>query len=201
MCTRYWVDESPELRPIVEEMRRSPLNARFKERTGRSFSPGEVRPSDISPAIATDRRGQRAVFPMRWGFSGKSFLLNARAETAAVRPTFRECFERRRCALPASWYFEWEHERDEKGRIKTGQRYKIRPEGEALTWLCGIYRIEEGLPVFVVLTREPGEGISFIHDRMPLILPGECIDEWIRPEADPSALLERALTDMIFEKG
>ena len=62
-------------------------------------------------------------------------------------------------------------------------------------------RIEEGLPVFVVLTREPGDGISFIHDRMPLILPEECVGDWIRPDADPSALLERALTDMIFEKG
>lgn len=201
MCTRYWVDASPELRPIVEEMNRSPLMSRFRERTGRDFSFGEVRPSDLAAALASDRKGKKAVFPMRWGFSGKSLLLNARAETAAAKPTFRECFERRRCALPASWYFEWEHVRDEKGRARTGQRYKIRPGGEEIAWLCGLYRIEEGLPVFVVLTRESGAGISFIHDRMPLILPGKCIDEWIRPDADPSGLIERALTDMIFEKG
>lgn len=201
MCTRYWVDESPELRPIVEEMRRSPLSARFRERTGRTLSFGEVRPSDLAAAAASDRKGQRAFFPMKWGFSGKSLLLNARAETAALKPTFRECFERRRCALPASWYFEWEHTRDEKGRMRTGQRYQIRPRGQEVTWLCGLYRIEEGLPVFVVLTRESGEEISFIHDRMPLILPGELVGDWIRPDADPSSLLERALTDMIFEKG
>ena len=201
MCTRYWVDASPELRPIVEEMNRSVLTARFKERTGRVFSPGEVRPSDLAAAVARNRKGQRAVFPMRWGFSGKSLLLNARAETAAVKPTFRECFERRRCLLPASWYYEWERAADEKGRARTGQRYRIRPRGEKVTWLCGLYRIEEGLPVFVVLTREAGEGISFIHDRMPLILPEECTDEWICPGREPSDLLERALTDMIFEKG
>lgn len=201
MCTRYWVDQSPELRPIVEEMNRSPLTVRFRERTGRVFSFGEVRPSDLAAAAAADRKGHRAVFPMRWGFSGKSLLLNARAETAGEKPTFRECFERRRCALPASWYFEWEHVRDEKGRIKTGARYRIRPRGEDVTWLCGLYRIEEGLPVFVVLTREPGESISFIHDRMPLILPGRCIDEWVSPGRDPSGLIGEALTDMIFEKG
>ncbi|MBR7045382.1 MAG: SOS response-associated peptidase family protein [Lachnospiraceae bacterium] len=201
MCTRYWVDASPELRPIVEEMRRSSLNGRFEERSGRPFAFGEVRPSDTAPAVATGRRGQKAVFPMKWGFSGKSLLLNARAETAAKKTTFRECFERRRCVLPASCYFEWEHVKDGRGKVKTGSRYRIRPEGERVTWLCGLYRIEEGLPVFVVLTREPGEGISFIHDRMPLILPEECVGEWIRPDADPSALLERALTDMIFEKG
>ena len=69
-----------------------------------------------------------------------------------------------------------------------------------MTWLCGLYRIEEGLPVFVILTREPGEGIRFIHDRMPLILPENCIGDWIRPDTKPEELLGDALTDMIFEK-
>ena len=69
-----------------------------------------------------------------------------------------------------------------------------------MTWLCGLYRIEEGLPVFVVLTREPGEEIRFIHDRMPLIMPGDCVNEWIRPDAKPEELVERALTEMVYEK-
>ena len=41
-----------------------------------------------------------------------------------------------------------------------------------MTWLCGLYCIENGLPAFVILTREAGEGIRFIHDPMPLIMPG-----------------------------
>ena len=69
-----------------------------------------------------------------------------------------------------------------------------------MTWLCGLYRIEEGLPVFVVLTRAPGGEISFIHDRMPLILPEKCIDDWIRPDNRPEDLLGEALTEMVFEK-
>ena len=69
-----------------------------------------------------------------------------------------------------------------------------------MTWLCGLYRIEDGLPVFVILTREPGEEIRFIHDRMPLIMPGEFVDEWIRPDAKPERLVDEALTDMVFEK-
>ena len=69
-----------------------------------------------------------------------------------------------------------------------------------MTWLCGLYRIENGLPVFVVLTREPGEEIRFIHDRMPLILPGEYVDEWIKPGAKPEELIEATLTDMAYEK-
>ena len=54
--------------------------------------------------------------------------------------------------------------------------------------------------MFVVLTREPGEEIRFIHDRMPLIMPWDCVDEWIRPDANPEELVEFALTDMVYEK-
>lgn len=54
--------------------------------------------------------------------------------------------------------------------------------------------------MFVILTREPGEGIRFIHDRMPLIMPGECVEEWIRPDTKPEDLVERALTEMVYEK-
>lgn len=69
-----------------------------------------------------------------------------------------------------------------------------------MTWLCGLYRIEDGLPVFVILTREPGEEIRFIHDRMPLIMPGDYVDEWIRPDAKPEELVQAAMTEMVFEK-
>ena len=76
----------------------------------------------------------------------------------------------------------------------------IRPRGAAMTWLCGLYRIEEGLPVFVILTREPGEGIRFIHNRMPLIMPESLVNEWIRPDARPEELAAQALTDMVYDR-
>lgn len=199
MCCRYWADESPELRQIVEEMNRSPLVGKWHQTTGIKTS-GEIRPADVVPVIAPNRQGSRAVYPMKWGFSGKSLLMNARSETAAVKPTFREAWERHRCIIPASWYFEWEHLKDNSGKKHTGDKYMIQPRNSTMTWLCGLYRIEEGMPVFVVLTREPGESIRFIHDRMPLILPEDLTDAWIRPDSRPEDLLSRALTDMIFEK-
>ena len=199
MCCRYWVDESPELRSIVEEMNRSPLLGRWPENASiRTY--GEMRPTDVVPVIAPNRHGERAVFPMRWGFAGKTLLLNARVETAASKPTFREAWEKHRCIVPAAWYFEWEHLILANGKKRTGDKYRIRPENSPVTWLCGLYRIEDRLPVFVVLTREPGEGIRFIHDRMPLILPGERVNDWIRPDAKPEDLLPEALTDMAYEK-
>jgi putative SOS response-associated peptidase YedK len=152
------------------------------------------------PVIAPNRSGKRAVFPMKWGYSGRSLLMNARVETAAEKPTFRDDWVRHRCIVPASWYFEWEHYPGSDGKKHTGDKYMIHPKDCAVTWLCGLYRIENGLPVFVILTREPGEALRFLHDRMPLIMPEELVTEWIRPDRKPEELLPGALTDMDFEK-
>ena len=199
MCCRYWTDESPELRPIVEEMNRSPLMRKWQDKA-KVKSYGEIFPMDVVPVIAPNRSGLRTVYPMKWGYSGKSLLMNARSETAAEKPTFRDDWARHRCIVPASWYFEWEHYPGSDGKKHTGDKYMIHPKDCAVTWLCGLYRIENGLPVFVILTREPGEALRFLHDRMPLIMPEELVTEWIRPDRKPEELLPGALTDMDFEK-
>lgn len=49
-------------------------------------------------------------------------------------------------------YFEWEHISLSNGKTKTGNKYLIQPKGSSMTWLCGLYRIEDRLPVFVILT-------------------------------------------------
>ena len=82
MCCRYWMEESPELRPIVEEMNRSPLVRKWHNTTGIKTS-GEIRPTDVVPVIAPNKSGNRAVYPMKWGFSSKTLLMNARTETAS----------------------------------------------------------------------------------------------------------------------
>ena len=199
MCCRYWTDESPELRPIVEEMNRSPLMKKWQDKA-KVKSYGEIFPTDVVPVIAPNRSGLRTVYPMKWGYSGKSLLMNARSETAAEKLIFREDWVRHRCIVPASWYFEWEHYPGSDGKKHTGDKYLIHPKDSAVTWLCGLYRIENGLPVFVILTREPGEALRFLHDRMPLIMPEELVTEWIRPDRKPEELLPGALTDMDFEK-
>ena len=199
MCCRYWADESPEIREIVEEMNKSPLVDKWQRTTGITTY-GEVRPTNVVPVIASNRAGARAVFPMKWGFSGRTLLMNARTETAPVKSTFKEAWASHRCIIPASWYYEWEHLTGNDGRKQTGAKYLIQPKGCPMTWLCGLYRIENGLPVFVVLTREPSDDIRFIHDRMPLIMPGDYVNDWIKPDVKPEELLDAALTDMVYEK-
>ena len=205
MCTRYYMDDAPkEYAELFEAALRSALADRFIKEFGRPIvTKGEVRPTDITPVIAPNKQGIKTVYPMRWGFynpAHKTQVFNARTETAGTKPTFKDSWQSRRCIIPASHYFEWEHFKSADGKQKTGDKYAIQPVNATLTYLCGLYRIENGFPTFVILTREPSAELSTIHDRMPLILPADLIDKWILPESDPNALLDYALTEMVFEK-
>ncbi len=209
MCCRYYVDLSPELRPFVEAANRSPLRGKMTARFGRELvTHGEIRPTDLAAVLAPDKAGEANAYPMRWGFpdprGGASFF-NARVETAGIKPIFRESWEKRRCVIPASCYFEWEHPVNPKtGKAGRGDKYRIRPREGSLVWMAGLYRIEKQedfvYPVFTILTREAAEGIRFIHDRMPVMLSEEDAHSWIRPDAEPEWIMEKTLTDMYFEK-
>lgn len=202
------MEESPELRPFVEAVNRSPLKDKMVSKLARPIkTTGEIRPTDMVPVVAPNAKGEAVVFPMIWGFSNPKAgqpLVNCRVETVATKPTWRESWERHRCIVPASWYYEWEHFVSPDGRTKTGNKYMIQPRGSRITYLAGLYRIEEtaGLkyPVFAILTREPSEEIRFIHERMPLILPKEAVTSWIKPEGNPNELIQTAIQDMVYEK-
>ena len=208
MCTRFYIDlmndRDKEIREIIHEAEMSLLAKRFRDRLSKPLvTSGEVRPTDVVAAIAPGKNREKTVFPMKWGFTLKGAghpLVNARVETASSKPTFKDAWHSHRCAIPASFYYEWEHFKSTDFKEKTGDRYTIQPAGDNITWLCGLYRIEEGYPVFTVLTREPSEKLSMIHDRMPLILPEDLIDDWIKPETKPEELLKYSLTDMMAEK-
>ena len=190
MCGRYRIDEEETLvglRDYIEGFNRQRLGGDVK-------TDGEVFPSDTVPVVASSRALKPAVFPMEWGFvlpDGRR-IINARSETARERPLFSEGMARRRCAVPAVCYYEWTH---------TGPRnkYAIRPP-EGMTWLAGLYRLQAGRPAFVILTRPPVREITFIHNRMPVLLPRDRIGEWIDPGADPGAVLASALRSVRYER-
>ena len=203
MCTRFYVEAgADEIRDIVADVQNSQLSDKFNHAGYAVLTSGEIRPTDVVPVIAPGKTGKRAAFPMRWGFQipGRSLVVNARSETAAEKPTFKEAWERHRCIIPSSWYFEWEHLIGNSGQTKAGDKYMIQPRGSTTTWLAGLYRIEDGLPAFTVLTKEPTEELRRIHDRMPLIFPKDLIDDWIRPGTKPEDIVPYAINDMIAEK-
>ena len=198
MCTRYYMEMNPELRPIVEKAKRSGLGIRMIDKLGKPLkTEGEIRPTDMVPVLAPNQKGERHVFPMVWGytFQGLSHpVVNCRIESAATKSAWKADWKSHRCVIPASCYFEWEHIPLANGKTKAGQKYIIQTTGSEMTWLAGVYRFQEyrGLqyPVFAVLTKPPTKDLERIHDRMPLILPESAIDDWIRPGNRPEDFLK-----------
>ncbi len=116
-------------------------------------------------------------------------------------PSLRSRWKSHRCIIPATYYYEWEHLKDMRtGKEKNGDKYILQTKDKEMTYLCGLYRIIGELPYFVILTRQPGESIRFIHDRMPLILSEEYIDDWIKPDSVLEDMIGNAITDPFFEK-
>lgn len=208
MCTRFYMELSQELRPYVEKVKGSPLKNQMANKLGKDFKEeGEIRPTDMTTVIAPGKDGTETAFPMVWGYHIEGInrpVVNARVESAKDKKSFAPDWQKHRCIIPAAYYFEWEHIKRPDGKVRTGQKYAIHPKGSSITWLAGLYRIEEerGLyyPVFTVLTKAPTEELAKIHDRMPVILPEDVISDWIRPDANPEKIVSSALTDMVMEK-
>ena len=208
MCTRFFIEPNPEQQTIAAKAKESPLAERITVSLSRPLClKGEIHPTDLVPVIATTPKGTQGVYPMIFGFSVPGIdhpLLNARSETADRKELWSECLLKRRCAIPASYYFEWEHLTKPGGLKATGEKYMMQTFGSAMTWLAGIYRIEEfrGIqyPAFVILTRKPGAELLKLHDRMPVVLPREEVPFWIRPDSNPQDILKHAITSLVIEK-
>lgn len=194
MCGRYHIDEKglpDELERIIDELNRKKTPEGLK-------TSGEIFPTDIVPVLANSRKQDVQPFAMRWGytFPNNKPIINARSETAATKPMFKDGMLQRRCLIPASNYFEWE-KRDGQ-RIK----YAIRPAHTNMLYLAGIYHLEnhDGLvvPTFTILTREAAPGIAFIHHRMPVIMPGEYTSDWLNTNFKAEEIIQSALTDMQY---
>ena len=169
MCGRYelfYNDENYEMNKIIE----------LAEKNAPSipFEPKEVFPSANVPIIASTENKIKPEFFV-WGFPGfhkKELIINARSETAAQKPTFKQAMLHRRCVVPSTGFYEWSHDSQKK-------KYKFNlPEQENL-YMAGIWNEYEGEKHFVILTTVANQSMTPIHNRMPLILPKELIRSWI----------------------
>ena len=190
MCGRYYIpdeDSAAELKEIIDQINR-------RHNAGPVLKTGEIAPSDTAPVLANNRSLAVTPFAMKWGYtlSNGKLVFNARSETASEKPLFRDGMTQRRCLVPAAHYFEWE----KRGREKI--KYAIKPADVSVLYMAGIYRIENGIPVFSILTREPASSISFIHDRMPVILPREFTTDWLNPRFKAEEVLRSATLDISF---
>ena len=164
MCGRYQftLEQCEEIRQIVNDIQR-----RYGQNT---WTPGEIAPSQRAPVLIQASGGVEPVL-MRWGYRlPGSLVINARAETAMEKPTFRESVATRRCLLPSTGFFEWDQDK---------RKYLFRLPGEPLFYMAGLYDRRGGEECYCILTTGANESMSQIHDRMPLIIPKEYIAEWL----------------------
>ncbi len=170
MCCRYAVNEA--------------VTARFPSL--RSF--GDIRPADTAPAIVADGP---AVSFLTWGFlvkDKKQPVINARSETALEKPLFRGALVRRRCALPASWFYEW----DRQKRLNT-----FYPADGGILYLAGLYS-DTGR--FVILTTAADGVMLPVHDRMPLCLPETRLHDWLSDAVAAQELLKQSGVALMRKK-
>ena len=208
MCCRYYIDPDSEVEPYIRAAERSPLKERLERELSKPMlTSGEVRPTDLVPVIAPDKSRIPTVFPMVWGFhlpDSKVPIINARVETAHEKAAFRDSWENRRCVIPASYYFEWEHLTTASGKKKTGEKFRIQPEGNSIVFFAGLYRVEviKGVkvPVFTILTTEAAEEVRFIHDRMPVMLAKDDADRWVGMKTGADDITKSAIDKLLVEK-
>jgi putative SOS response-associated peptidase YedK len=186
MCGRYnfTVEQSDEILEILEK-----LNAKFQ---GKEARMGEVFPTNLSPILIEERKEVSPVLSA-WGFpkfDQKGVIINARAETAFEKKTFRDSLVNRRCIIPSTGFYEWDSEK---------KKYLFRIEGTNALYMAGMYTNYGEELRYVILTTEANESMKEVHSRMPLVIPKNEIATWIMDNGATSEILRRVPPLLIRE--
>jgi len=178
--------------------------------TRRVYAVMEPRPRDQEP----EQPPARELRVVRWGLvpswakdaSGSGRLINARAETVAVKPAFRRAFAKRRCILPADGYYEWQAV-SEQGKQRKQPYYIYRKDGGALAF-AGVYELwrDDALPAdherawlwtAAIITTQATDDVGQIHDRMPMVIAPDHWADWLNPgNSEPGHLQATMLPAM-----
>jgi putative SOS response-associated peptidase YedK len=183
MCGRYAIHANPEVVALQFALDQAP---EFK--TSYNVCPG----TEIL-VVRTDREGRRVARAHRWGLIPHwakdpaigNKLANARGESLAERPAFRDAFRQWRCLVPASGFYEWQ--------TRGARKYPwyIRPLDAELFALAGITALWRGVRSVSLITTEPNALMQPIHDRMPVIVAPEDYAAWLDPAQHDAADLMR----------
>jgi putative SOS response-associated peptidase YedK len=158
-------------------------NVAGEYRPGNNISPGQ----QIAAVLRKD--DQNSLVDLRWGLipswakdpSIGYKMFNARAETIAEKPSFKNAFQKRRCLIPMDGFYEWQ----KIGRMKKPLRFSLR-SGEPFG-LAGLYETwispeKKPINTCTIITTQPNELTLPIHDRMPAIISKDKMADWMDPE-------------------
>ncbi len=230
MCGRFVLAISGEA--IAASMGAAPLLPAFVEALAAWQPRWNIAPSSVIPVVRAASEGRRELLLMRWGLvpawasdaTMGQRLTNARADSIAIKPAFRDAWRRRRCLIPATAWYEWQAQPD--GGRKRPYAF-ASSSGEPLA-LAGIWehwvrreRQRDAAPVvtepslfdalpphaeradadedailsIAIITTEANACVGSVHDRMPVLIAPEDRDRWLHATDAPSDLLRPAPAD------
>ena len=180
MCGRFTNKAKPE--EVEKEFKVGNLNSKLFETPRFNIAPTHT------IAVVLEADGERIVSSLKWGLipswakdaSIGSRMINARAETLAEKPSFKNAFKSRRCIIPASGFYEWQ--KQAKG---AKQPFYFYLKDKDVYGFAGLYEEwldkESGelVETCTIITTEANKVLEPVHDRMPVILTPKSYDEWL----------------------
>jgi putative SOS response-associated peptidase YedK len=164
-----------------------------------------IAPSQMVLSVINDGTKNRLGY-LKWGLippwakdSKIGFkMINARSETVHEKPSFREAFKKKRCLIIADSFYDWKRTDEQKIPMR------IKMKNDELFAMAGLWeswKSPEGEMVHscTILTTEPNETMSTIHDRMPVILKPSDEQVWLNPKLTNEDVLHQLLIP--FEDG
>lgn len=167
MCGRYVLFSDPEMaeiRQIIEEV----------QQKLEDIKTGEIFPTNKAPVLLQEN-GKLMPEAVKWGFPNshnKGVIINARAETAPEKTMFRKSLEAKRCIIPSCGFYEWSH-----AGPKTKYQFNLPDEGAL--YMAGLWNDFNGERRFIILTTAANQSIENIHNRMPVVLARQEMDQWL----------------------
>jgi putative SOS response-associated peptidase YedK len=153
--------------------------------------------------ILAVREGKLGFHEMRWGLvpswaktvkdADKYSMINAKAEEIAEKRSYKAAFQKRRCIVPVSGFFEWKRSESKK------RPYAIHLKDEPIMSLAGIWEHwvspldGDVVDSFAIVTVEANSFMNKIHNRMPVILDQQDEESWLNPEASDREVLSKIM--------
>lgn len=186
MCGRYTLSRIEEIR---ERFGIEPYGIALRPRYN-------VCPEQTMPVVLSN--GRNSLESIKWGLipfwskEPKSLAINARIEGILSKPSFRKPIRYHRCLIPATGFYEWKKEPNEKSPY-----YIHRKDGDLFA-VAGIFdewagAEAEPMKSFAIVTTAPNEFMAQVHNRMPVILAPEQEAAWLTTEPDKTNLLVESL--------
>jgi len=196
MCGRFALTISPTVLAKLFKLATEPnLKPRY------NIAPTQ----DVAAVRLSPDDSQRTMDALRWGLIPHwakdpalgARLINARCETVADKPAFKEAFKKRRCLIPADGFYEWRKSPDKKSSAKK-QPLFIRRKDHSPLILAGLWELWRGpgaqlIESCTILTTVANTLVKPIHDRMPVIIDPKHFDLWLDPATQNPEILTRLL--------